>query len=215
MSLKHCEKTRQLWKHTGRRIPEFRFCGFFGWGQIRWPETAWTPGSVRTSWKGIQHQGFPHLAIHEQWMVCPSTAHTSWPKPCSCHWWLHKPHHQQCVKSKFIPTFLSHLGTTKGIPWITLLGRYIASVCSWIFMISEQWTAIPRELLRGLSSQQAAIHSTLGEPPPWVRWETGGSSCEQPSWSQPGSPSTTSWAWPPGEVSLAPEASASSTMNWG
>lgn len=135
----------------------------------RWRGTAWNPLSVRVSWEGLQHQFSSSSYVLR--LKCPSAAHTSCPQTwvCAGRWWLHKPHHQQSVRLEFIPTCPSHPETTKIIPWITTLGGYIWSVHSWIFTISEYLTAIHRELLRDLSSQQAAIHSTLVEPPPRVR----------------------------------------------
>lgn len=169
MSLKHCEKTRKLWKHTlGNRSQAS--CGFFGRSQKPLAGNS-LESTERACIMGRSATPLFSSSSYVLRIKCPSAAHTSCPQTwvCAGPWWLHKPHHQQSVRPEFIPTCPSHPETTKIIPWITRLGGYIWSVHSWIFMISEYLTAIHRELLRNLPSQQAAIPSTLVEPPPCVR----------------------------------------------
>lgn len=118
------------------------------------------------------------------------------------------------MRSEFIPTFPSHPGTTKVIPWIILLGDYISSIRLQIIMIREYLIAVHGELLRNLSSQQAAIHPTLAEPPPCVRWKTGreylSTAKTEPARLLHHLPGVA-----PAYVSLAPSASVSASIKWG
>lgn len=79
MSLKHCEKTRECWKHTGKQTPGFSLLWLLwtrpkalGWEQ---PGFHWARIMERSALPLFYSSSYFFLRIK-----CHSAAHTSWPE---------------------------------------------------------------------------------------------------------------------------------------
>lgn len=169
MSLKHCEKTRECWKHIGKQTPGFSLLWLLwtrpkalGWEQ---PGFHWARIMERSALPLFYSSSYffwelnvtvlPTQADQKPGVLQPSaTAQT--PSPAVRETWVGP-----------------HISRPSGNHWSHprhhTAGGYSCSSRLWMFMISEYLTAIHRELLRDLSSQQMAIHPTLAGPLSCVR----------------------------------------------
>lgn len=177
VSLKHCEKTRKWWKHTGKRIPGFGLLWLL-WKRLKALGREW-PGF---HWACIMERSLFYSSCYFLRIKCHSAAHTSGPKTrvCCNHRWLQKPCQAPADRLRDLslsPHFQvtgncccgPYLETTRVIPRITLLGADPWGIPPWIFIISEYLTARDGELPGDPASWQEAIPSMLVEPQPSVR----------------------------------------------
>lgn len=130
VSLKHCEKTRKWWKHTGKRIPGFGLLWLL-WKRLKALGREW-PGF---HWACIMERSLFYSSCYFLRIKCHSAAHTSGPKTrvCCNHDGCRNPVRPQQVASEiWVYPHISrswatvvaapYLETTRVIPRITLLG---------------------------------------------------------------------------------------------
>lgn len=114
------------------------------------------------SWKDLHYLCFTHLAIffkelnvtvlptqaYQKPSVLQPLATAQTPSPAVCETWVG-------------PHISGPSGNHRSHPRDHTARGYSCSIRSWIFVISKYLTAICRELVRDLSSQQMAIYSTF------------------------------------------------------